>query len=72
MAIVFDRVTFAWGRGDRARRGSGGTRIFGEVLSRRVVLVIALLAVVAAVIIGRQVLRQQDFPWDSHGPSRNP
>lgn len=62
MAIVFDRVTFAWGRGDRAQRGSGGTRIFGVAISRRVVLVIALLAVVAAVIIGRQVLRQQDFP----------
>jgi glycine betaine/proline transport system permease protein len=62
MAIVFDRVTFAWSRGDRTRRNAGGTRIFGLVLSRRVVLVLAVVAVVAAVFIGRQVLRQQDFP----------
>ena len=63
MAIVFDRVTFAWSRGDRARRDASGTRIFGGlVLSRRVVLVVALVAVVAAVFIGRQVIRQQDFP----------
>ena len=62
MAIVFDRVTFAWSRGDRARRDAGGTRIFGVVLSRRVVLLVALVAVVAAVFIGRQVIRQQDFP----------
>lgn len=62
MAIVFDRVTFAWGRGDRSRRGGAGTRILGVTLSRRAVLVIAVLAVILAVLIGRQVLQQQDFP----------
>ncbi len=72
MAIVFDRVTFAWGRGDRARRHPGGTRILGVAVSRRVILVVAAIAVVAAVIIGRQVLRQQDFPagltWSFSAP----
>jgi glycine betaine/proline transport system permease protein len=62
MAIVFDRVTFAWSRGARARRGGGTVRIFGFVLGRRLVVVLAVVAVAAAVIIGRQVLRQQDFP----------
>jgi glycine betaine/proline transport system permease protein len=61
MAIVFDRVTFAWSRGARARRG-GAARIGGITLSRRAVLVLAAVAVAAAVVIGRQVLQQQDFP----------
>ena len=62
MAIVFDRVTFAWSRGARARRGGGAARIAGFTLSRRAVLVLAVVAIAAAVVVGRQVLQQQDFP----------
>ncbi len=62
MAIVFDRVTFSWSLRDRVRRGSSGSRILGVVVSRRMILVVAVVAVIAAIFIGRQVLRQQDFP----------
>jgi glycine betaine/proline transport system permease protein len=62
MAIVFDRVTFAWSRGARARRGGGAAHIAGVTLSRRAVLLLAVVAVAAAVVIGRQVLQQQEFP----------
>jgi glycine betaine/proline transport system permease protein len=59
MAIVLDRVTYGW-----SQRDLSVTTIsfFGRTVSRRLVAVGLLLAVVVAVIVGRQVLRQQDFP----------
>jgi glycine betaine/proline transport system permease protein len=62
MAIVLDRVTFGWSEAERKRRGSTDVRIFGWTISRRVALVVLTAVVIVAVIIGRQVLRQQDFP----------
>jgi glycine betaine/proline transport system permease protein len=62
MAIVLDRVTFGWSESDRQRRGSTSVSIFGWKLSRRVLLLALAALVVVAVVVGRQVLRQQDFP----------
>jgi len=62
LAIVLDRVTHAWSERGRVRRGSTAIRVFGWSVSRRVGLIVAVLAVVAAIVIGRQVLRQQIFP----------
>ena len=62
MAIVLDRVTFGWSESERTRRGSTSTRIFGWTISRRLLLIAAIVAVVVAIVIGRQVLQQQEFP----------
>ena len=62
MAIVLDRVTFGWSESERQRRGSTSVRVFGWTLSRRALLVALAALVVVAVVVGRQVLRQQDFP----------
>jgi glycine betaine/proline transport system permease protein len=62
MAIVLDRVTFAWSRRGRDLRGSKETRILSWTVSRRIALAATILVCVAGVVIGRQVLQQQDFP----------
>jgi glycine betaine/proline transport system permease protein len=62
VAIVLDRVTFGWSEAGRTRRGSGAIRVFGWTISRRVLLVLLAVLVVGAIVVGRQVLRQQDFP----------
>ena len=62
MAIVLDRVTYGASEAQRERRGSNTVRIFGWTMSRRMLLVVLGVVVVLAVVIGRQVLRQQDFP----------
>jgi glycine betaine/proline transport system permease protein len=62
MAIVLDRVTFGWSEAERERRGSTTVHIFGWTISRKALLVVLGAVVVLAVIVGRQVLRQQDFP----------
>lgn len=62
LAIVLDRVTFGWSEAERERRGSTTTRIFGWTISRPVLLVMLVVLVIVAVIVGRQVLQQQDFP----------
>ena len=58
MAIVLDRVTTAWSQSDRRRRSS----TTGRRVSRRILVAGAILLTVAAALIGREVLRQQDFP----------
>jgi glycine betaine/proline transport system permease protein len=65
MAIVLDRVTTAWSERDRRRRRP--LRLLGRDVSRRALVVAAILATVAAVLIGREVLRQQDYPerWET-------
>jgi glycine betaine/proline transport system permease protein len=64
MAIVLDRVTTAWSQRERRRRPF---RVGGRDVSRRALLVVAVLVTVAAILVGRQVVRQQDFPsgWET-------
>jgi glycine betaine/proline transport system permease protein len=61
MAIVLDRVSYAWSVRDRKRR-SPDTVAFGRTFPRWQVLLGAALVTVIAIAIGRQVLRQQDWP----------
>ncbi|HEY6566979.1 MAG TPA: ABC transporter permease subunit [Actinomycetota bacterium] len=60
MAIVLDRVTTAWSM--RERRRTAPPHIGNYVFSRRQLSLIAVGAIVLAIMIGRQVLRQQGFP----------
>lgn len=60
MAIVLDRVTMAWSQRDRRRRRPFA--IAGRLVPRRASIAAALACTGAAVVIGRQVLRQQSFP----------
>ncbi len=62
MAIVLDRVTYAWSRRERRRHGPEGARLLGRTLSPRNQLLAAAVATGIAVMIGREVLRQQGFP----------
>ena len=62
MAIVLDRVTYGWSQRERKARGAPTVRLFGWTVSRKVAALLALGLVIVAVIVGRQVLRQQDFP----------
>lgn len=62
LAIVLDRTTSAWGVRDRKRRGTTTIHVYGREISRLVAVVLSLALVGIAVFIGRQVLRQQDFP----------
>jgi glycine betaine/proline transport system permease protein len=65
MAIVLDRVTTAWSQRDRRRRAAPS--IAGRTVTRRATLALAVVALAAAVVIGREVIRQQDFPeaWET-------
>lgn len=60
MAIVLDRVSYAWSVRDRRRRPT--VDVIGRSFTHRQVAVGAVVATVAAVLIGRYVLKQQDFP----------
>jgi glycine betaine/proline transport system permease protein len=60
MAIVLDRVTTAWSQRGRIRVKP--LRIGGRTIGRRAVIASAAAVTVAAVLIGREVLRQQEFP----------
>jgi glycine betaine/proline transport system permease protein len=62
LAIVLDRVSYAWSRRDRTRRGSTTIHLFGFSVSRRVGVGVAAVLIVAAILIGREVLRQENFP----------
>jgi glycine betaine/proline transport system permease protein len=62
MAIVLDRVSNAWSQRDR--RAVKPMSVGGRVLTRRIQVIAAIIITVLAVIVGRQVLRQQDFPED--------
>ena len=62
LAIALDRVTYAWSQRDRKQRGSNTIRFFGWSVSRRVGAIVAVVVVAAAIVIGRQVLRQEIFP----------
>jgi glycine betaine/proline transport system permease protein len=60
MAIVLDRVTTAWSQRDRQH--TKPVRFAGRTLTRGQLAIAALLITVVAVVIGREVLRQQSFP----------
>lgn len=61
MAVILDRVSLGWSTRDR-RVVVEGTKAFGRTFSRRATIAFAIVVTVSAVILGRQVLRQQDFP----------
>ena len=60
LAIVLDRVSFAWSRRDM--RAWRPPRLGPLTLSRRWLVVAAIAATALAVVVGREVIRQQDFP----------
>jgi glycine betaine/proline transport system permease protein len=59
MAIVLDRVTYAWSKRDRR---SNAVTIGGRTIGRRWVIVASLAAIALSVVVGREVIRQQEFP----------
>jgi glycine betaine/proline transport system permease protein len=61
MAIVLDRVSYGWSVRERKRR-TPEIRIAGRTFSRRQVVIAAAVLTALAVVVGREVLRQQNFP----------
>jgi len=61
LAIVLDRVSDAWSKRDRVTRGRGSV-LFGREIPRKLIVLGAIVATVAAVLVGRYVLVQQGFP----------
>lgn len=59
MAIVLDRVTYAWSKRDRH---DASFTIGGRAFARRWVVLAGIAAIVVAVMVGREVVRQQEFP----------
>jgi glycine betaine/proline transport system permease protein len=62
MAIVLDRVSYAWSLRDRRMKPT--IDLFGRSFSRRRAAVAAVVVTIAGVVIGREVLRQQVWPED--------
>jgi glycine betaine/proline transport system permease protein len=64
MAIVFDRVSTAWSQ--RERRHVKPLVFRGRTVTRRQQAIAAAIVTVVAIVIGREVLRQQVFPeeWE--------
>jgi glycine betaine/proline transport system permease protein len=60
MAIVLDRVSYAWSVRDRTRKPT--IDLFGRSFTRRQGAVFALIVTVVAIAVGRQVLQQQAWP----------
>ena len=60
MAIVLDRVSYAWSTRDRRRRPT--VDVLGRSFTHRQAAWAAVAATVAAVLIGRYLLKQQEFP----------
>lgn len=60
MAIVLDRVSYAWSIRDRRLKPT--LELFGRSFTRRQGAISAVLVTLAAVVIGREVLRQQVWP----------
>jgi glycine betaine/proline transport system permease protein len=60
MAIVLDRVSYAWSLRDRRLKPT--IDLFGRSFTRRQGAILAAVVTLAAVVIGREVLRQQVWP----------
>ena len=60
MAIVLDRVSYAWSLRDRRLKPT--IDLLGRSFTRRQVAIIAAAVTVVAVLIGREVLKQQVWP----------
>jgi len=60
MAIVLDRVSTTWSQ--RGHAGDDGVEIGGRRISRRTMWVGTATSIVAAILVGREVLRQQEWP----------
>jgi glycine betaine/proline transport system permease protein len=60
MAIVLDRVSYAWSVRDRRRRPT--VDVLGRSFTHRQAAWAAVVATLAAVLIGRYLLKQQEFP----------
>ncbi len=60
MAIVLDRVSYAWSVRDRRRRPT--VDLLGRSFTHRHAAWAAVFATLAAVLIGRYLLKQQEFP----------
>jgi glycine betaine/proline transport system permease protein len=60
MAIVLDRVSYAWSRRDM--RAWTPPRLGGFTFTRRRLLLVAIVVTGLAVVVGREVVREQDFP----------
>ena len=60
MAIVLDRVSYAWSLRDRRLKPT--IDLFDRSFTRRQAAIAAVIVTVAAVVIGREVLRQQVWP----------
>jgi glycine betaine/proline transport system permease protein len=60
MAIVLDRVTTAWSQ--RERRSIRPLHIGGRVVTRRMLVIAAIAATLVAILVGREILRQQVYP----------
>ena len=58
--IVLDRVSYAWSLRDR--RLTPTIDLFGRSFTRRQAAIAAVVVTIAAVLIGREVLRQQAWP----------
>jgi glycine betaine/proline transport system permease protein len=61
MAIVLDRVSYGWSQRDR-RGGAPGVHLLGRTFSHRWIALGAVAVTAVAVVVGREVLRQQNFP----------
>lgn len=60
MAIVLDRVSYAWSLRDRRLKPT--IELIGRSFTRRQAAIVAVAVTVAAVLVGREVLRQQVWP----------
>jgi glycine betaine/proline transport system permease protein len=61
MAIALDRVSYAWSQRDR-RQAEEGFHLFGRTFSHWTVWFGVAFVTLLAVIVGREVLRQQEWP----------
>jgi len=60
MAIVLDRVTTTWSQ--RGHSADDGIELAGRRFSRRSLWISTVVVIVAAIVVGREVLRQQEWP----------
>jgi len=60
MAIVLDRVTTTWSQ--RGHAAEAGVELGSRRIPRRMMWIATIVVIVAAILIGREVIRQQEWP----------